>query len=1245
MSLPAVSVDSGAGTSSTKAKKRISANSTTPPSHKPKRHPPVSPASSPISWSELTEVALTAKCLCLCPDRSRVISAEANILDKLTGLETCLTLLKRQKTAGFLCSSLAEFVESFLTEAEDPPEESLVNVSLCSEDPFISYAASRAALSLFRFKKSYAITGFHRILRYLTNRSIEQPTDGGVLNCLQLLREACCVKESKEDESACPPESCEMCLVESDEDSDESEFSFGESEDEDGEPASKRICWDASNVKLTCLEILARFWPRVVSCAKARGLATSSAFMSLWTTLVAIHSNVPEKWARAFVAPLAGFLPDLAASRDVISWRHGLDVYNEALCYGSTIALQEDVPDEALALSRVVLRSIGTLLVSVPLNEDFAGLVPSSSTEEPSVLVSKTVLLLLKAAAIRTKAGDSVSAEELGGMDSWVKTRLHFHPETEPADWIVRVLSSQDDVLVESLVCLLDIYTANPSPALCPHGSFKALLETLGYDSAVLLDYLVSDDTYFLLYLLRYMKLVAKSTDVFVNRMGSDFGKVVEVLRTLRKSLASLTRQKLFPYNDIRRFFKPLSSPKRGDVPGEPDDDNKLARKRKRSKEPGELPRRRNRLQLLESSDEDEEPVQVATKKSREEKKKETKTVPIPKKEINPQEFFGASKKPVAEENVHEDEAFKETLRKLENSSVSAGKISAEVSAEKSKTEKSKHREASTEKSKKHRGKSNDKNGGDIDKGKSNDKKEKSGEKHGETSDEKKKKRRETSDKSKEKMPGKSDEKKKETPKADSPKPVSKEKTPTRTEESRSAAIRTPSTGTKAQPDDDFTDANSEKRKSNYLNYQKYLQRSGPRNPGTKTVPEGTENCFQGLSFVITGVMESLTREEMEEIVKKHNGKVVHSVSRNTSYVVVGEEPGPSKMKKAETCKTKLLTEDEFLDLIVTCSESVPKSPPPKSEGTKKSKKRKRAEDDVIPATPKMSKKSENVINEAKDSSRNEKSSSSSGSRKLEQISPTEKEIVSRDAKKPIVISKIAPEPLPPKKVFEDDGSPPCQLWVDKYRPTEARLIIGQHGDRSCANKLRRWLQDWHKNFGDPNKKVKAAPPWFKDEWGASFKAALLSGSPGVGKTTTATVIAKELGFDLVELNASDTRNKKSLEAEVSEMVSCKALGKDAQKSSSKRVVIMDEVDGMAGNQDRGGVAELIKLVKVSRVPIICICNDRNHQKIRSLANYCFDLRFSKPRTEQIKAAMMTVCFKEGIKVQFHQLIGRQIPP
>ena len=85
---------------------------------------------------------------------------------------------------------------------------------------------------------------------------------------------------------------------------------------------------------------------------------------------------------------------------------------------------------------------------------------------------------------------------------------------------------------------------------------------------------------------------------------------------------------------------------------------------------------------------------------------------------------------------------------------------------------------------------------------------------------------------------------------------------------------------------------------------------------------------------------------------------------------------------------------------------------------------------------------------------------------------------------------------------------------------------------------------------------------------------------------------------------------------------------------TAKRVLLMDEVDGMAGNEDRGGVAELISLIKTSKVPVIAMCNDRQHQKIRSLANYCFDLRFSRPRVEQIKGAMMSVCCKEKIPIK-----------
>lgn len=62
----------------------------------------------------------------------------------------------------------------------------------------------------------------------------------------------------------------------------------------------------------------------------------------------------------------------------------------------------------------------------------------------------------------------------------------------------------------------------------------------------------------------------------------------------------------------------------------------------------------------------------------------------------------------------------------------------------------------------------------------------------------------------------------------------------------------------------------------------------------------------------------------------------------------------------------------------------------------------------------------------------------------------------------------------------------------------------------------------------------------------------------------------------------------------------------------------MDEVDGMAGTEDRGGIGELINSIKASKIPLICICNERQHVKIRSLANHCFDLRFYKPRIEQV---------------------------
>lgn len=66
-----------------------------------------------------------------------------------------------------------------------------------------------------------------------------------------------------------------------------------------------------------------------------------------------------------------------------------------------------------------------------------------------------------------------------------------------------------------------------------------------------------------------------------------------------------------------------------------------------------------------------------------------------------------------------------------------------------------------------------------------------------------------------------------------------------------------------------------------------------------------------------------------------------------------------------------------------------------------------------------------------------------------------------------------------------------------------------------------------------------------------------------------------------------------------------------------KTVLIMDEVDGMSAG-DRGGVADLIASIKISKIPIICICNDRYSQKLKSLVNYCLPLNYRKPTKQQV---------------------------
>ncbi|XP_077157827.1 replication factor C subunit 1 isoform X2 [Paroedura picta] len=422
----------------------------------------------------------------------------------------------------------------------------------------------------------------------------------------------------------------------------------------------------------------------------------------------------------------------------------------------------------------------------------------------------------------------------------------------------------------------------------------------------------------------------------------------------------------------------------------------------------------------------------------------------------------------------------------------------------------------------------------------------------------------------------------------------------------------------------------SEKKRANYQAYRSFLNREGPKALGSKEIPQGGENCLEGLNFVITGVMESIERDEAKSLIERYGGKVTGNISKKTNYLVKGRDCGVSKCEKASALGTKIIDEDGLFQLIRTLP-------------GKKSKYEVAAEAEVKKAQSKWGKTPEKVeaeerkISPAKLEVEVKKKKSTPG--KDGAVKSTKKETM--EARRGLVFDQ---KTLEKKHAAKDAGRPVQEttkgeaevlLWVDKYKPTSLKTIIGQQGDRSCANKLLCWLRNWHKNTSE-DKHVKSSKFGGKDD-GASFKAALLSGPPGVGKTTTASLVCEKLGLSYVELNASDTRSKNSLKEVVAESLnntSIKGFCSGTSTSvSSKHVLIMDEVDGMAGSEDRGGIQELIDLIKHTKVPIICMCNDRNHPKIRSLVHYCFDLRFQRPRVEQIKGAMMSIAFKEGLKI------------
>jgi replication factor C subunit 1 len=105
-----------------------------------------------------------------------------------------------------------------------------------------------------------------------------------------------------------------------------------------------------------------------------------------------------------------------------------------------------------------------------------------------------------------------------------------------------------------------------------------------------------------------------------------------------------------------------------------------------------------------------------------------------------------------------------------------------------------------------------------------------------------------------------------------------------------------------------------------------------PPHKGEKELPEGAEDALAGLTFVISGTLDSLEREEAEHLIKCHGGRVTTSVSKKTDYLLADEDIGGRKSQKAKELGVKFLTEDGLFNMIrksKKSSSSASKAPPP----------------------------------------------------------------------------------------------------------------------------------------------------------------------------------------------------------------------------------------------------------------------------------------------------------------------------
>ncbi len=175
-------------------------------------------------------------------------------------------------------------------------------------------------------------------------------------------------------------------------------------------------------------------------------------------------------------------------------------------------------------------------------------------------------------------------------------------------------------------------------------------------------------------------------------------------------------------------------------------------------------------------------------------------------------------------------------------------------------------------------------------------------------------------------------------------------------------------------------------------------------------------------------------------------------------------------------------------------------------------------------------------------------------------------------------------------------------MLTEKHRPNELKDFAGYP---SLIEVLRGWAEQWDK--GNPQKPL------------------LFAGKPGIGKTSLAMAIANEFDWELLEMNASDLRDKKSIER-IAGFASCSRTF-----SGKLRLILFDEVDGLY-RADRGGSTAVLNIVKEAKCPIILTANNAWDRKISSIRSAAQLIDFKKIHSTSIRKLLREIAQKEGIE-------------